>query len=240
MEITYEQTTEIRNYLSSKKLPLDVIIELEDHFFKQIEIEQEQNGTTFQDAFLKTKIEWQKDLKMVRKSIFSLRKVPIILKNIQNESTRKLLKKSLYITFSLFIFQLVTAKFLLIEFYFLLNSLVYLAIGICIFEVFFRYVFSSIKQKRTRAEQFFYTQLVYILVCYVLLRVIGVFADLPTNSMKIVEDFVNGTFAYSPKYFFLATVNIFFTYFTTIYLLSILNDRSKSIKKVRKYQLQND
>jgi hypothetical protein len=34
--ITEPQLTEIRNYLLSKKLPIDILIEVNDHFISQI------------------------------------------------------------------------------------------------------------------------------------------------------------------------------------------------------------
>ena len=58
------QLTEIRTYLLSKKLSLDLLIEVEDHFTSQIAEMQIQKGFSFENAFEKTKLTWREDLKM--------------------------------------------------------------------------------------------------------------------------------------------------------------------------------
>ena len=56
--ITPEQTREIREYLLSKRLPIDILMEVEDHFVNQItELQQQDLG--FSEAL-------QKDSKMVK------------------------------------------------------------------------------------------------------------------------------------------------------------------------------
>ena len=62
--ITENQTIEIRNYLLSKKLPLDLLIELEDHFSFQISHLELEENLSFDDAFESTKLTWREDLKM--------------------------------------------------------------------------------------------------------------------------------------------------------------------------------
>ena len=62
--MTESQLTEIRNYLLSKKLPIDILIEVNDHFISQIlELEKEEN-LSFKDAFEKTKNDWKDELKL--------------------------------------------------------------------------------------------------------------------------------------------------------------------------------
>ena len=57
--MTELQLTEIRNYLLSKKLPIDLLLEVKDHFISQIlELEKEEN-LSFKDAFEKTKNDWK-------------------------------------------------------------------------------------------------------------------------------------------------------------------------------------
>ncbi len=56
------QLAEIRNYLFTKKLPIDVLMEVNDHFVSQI-LEMQNEGETFEEAFIKTKNAWRKDLK---------------------------------------------------------------------------------------------------------------------------------------------------------------------------------
>ena len=62
--LSESQLTEIRNYLLSKKLPIDILIEVNDHFISQIlELEKEEN-LSFKDAFEKTKNDWKDELKL--------------------------------------------------------------------------------------------------------------------------------------------------------------------------------
>ena len=60
--ITEPQLTEIRNYLLAKKLPIDILIEVNDHFVSQILDLQREKNLGFEDAFEKTKLSWKQEL----------------------------------------------------------------------------------------------------------------------------------------------------------------------------------
>jgi len=60
--ITEQQLTEIRNYLLSKKLPIDILIEVNDHFVSQINDLQREENLNFEEAFEKTKENWKEEL----------------------------------------------------------------------------------------------------------------------------------------------------------------------------------
>ena len=57
------QLTEIRNYLLSKKLPIDILMEVNDHFVSQISDLQREENLSFEEAFEKTKENWKEELK---------------------------------------------------------------------------------------------------------------------------------------------------------------------------------
>ena len=59
---TESQLTEIRNYLLSKKLPIDILIEVNDHFISQISDLQREENLSFEEAFEKTKENWKEEL----------------------------------------------------------------------------------------------------------------------------------------------------------------------------------
>ena len=63
--ITETQLTEIRNYLLSKKLPIDILIEVNDHFISQISNLQRDENLSFDEAFEKVKENWKEDLRIV-------------------------------------------------------------------------------------------------------------------------------------------------------------------------------
>ena len=59
---TETQLTEIRNYLLSKKLPIDILIEVNDHFISQISDLQKEENLSFEEAFEKVKESWKEEL----------------------------------------------------------------------------------------------------------------------------------------------------------------------------------
>jgi hypothetical protein len=59
--LTETQLTEIRNYLLSKKLPIDILIEVNDHFISQIKICKKEN-LSFEEAFEKVKESWKEEI----------------------------------------------------------------------------------------------------------------------------------------------------------------------------------
>ena len=59
---TETQLTEIRNYLLSKKLPIDILIEVNDHFISQISDLQRDENLSFDEAFEKVKENWKEEL----------------------------------------------------------------------------------------------------------------------------------------------------------------------------------
>ena len=76
------QLTEIRNFLASKKLQVNLFLEVEDHFVSQISQLMKDKNIGFQEAFLQTKILWIGELRMVRASIFSFQKVTVFEKKM--------------------------------------------------------------------------------------------------------------------------------------------------------------
>lgn len=98
------------------------------------------------------------------------------------------------------------------------------------------YIFSRINKQRTRAERYFYNQLLNIFLFYILLGMVGGLAKLPTNSFKVIYDFVNNINQFSTEFFFVAVVTILFKTSVTFYFYFMLKDRSRSIKRIKDYQ----
>lgn len=57
-----KELSEIQNYLLSKKLPLDILMEVHDHFVSQIIDLETAEGLNFEQAFSKTKESWKEEL----------------------------------------------------------------------------------------------------------------------------------------------------------------------------------
>jgi hypothetical protein len=87
--ITLEQQHKIALYLQSKKLSSLIFIEVKDHFMLQISELMDQ-GISFQEAFLKTKISWKHELEMVRADFFSFKIIARIEKEILHQRFRKM------------------------------------------------------------------------------------------------------------------------------------------------------
>ena len=60
--MTELQLIEIRNYLLAKKLPIDILIEVNDHFISQINDLQKEENLSFEEAFEKVKESWKEEL----------------------------------------------------------------------------------------------------------------------------------------------------------------------------------
>lgn len=112
--IAEPQLIEIRNYLLSKKLPIDILIEVIDHFISQISDLQREENLSFDEAFEKTKLSWDKELKPYWKGGLNLEDVSDFMRKTKNEIDKSNL---------LFAFKYSTIPFLLIFiFAFLLNA----------------------------------------------------------------------------------------------------------------------
>lgn len=90
-----EQLDFIRDYLIFQKLPLDILLEVEDHMASQVLDIQKNENISFDEAFLKTQKLWENEFKMTRYSIFYSEKIPVIVKKIVKAKYNKILKKSL-------------------------------------------------------------------------------------------------------------------------------------------------
>ena len=110
--ITEPQLTEIRNYLLAKKLPIDILIEVNDHFVSQILDIQREENLSFEDAFEKVKLKWGGDFILVRKNFFSSKKIPKIAYEIDLQQNKKLFLKSIYLVFIFTFFEIISARFL--------------------------------------------------------------------------------------------------------------------------------
>ena len=98
---TDSQLTEIRNYLLSKKLPIDILIEVNDHFISQISDVQREENLSFEEAFEKTKLSWEKELKPYYHGDWDLEDKSKLLRTINRNIFYSLAKKSLIFTFSI-------------------------------------------------------------------------------------------------------------------------------------------
>jgi hypothetical protein len=91
-----EQIDLIRDYLIFQKLPLDILLEVEDHMVSQVMDIQKNEDISFDEAFLKTQKLWEHEFKMTAYSIFYSEQIPVIVKKIVKAKYNKILKKSFF------------------------------------------------------------------------------------------------------------------------------------------------
>ena len=234
--ITEAQNLEVQNYLIGKKLPLDVAIELQDHFISQIEIFQNSGNIGFTQAFLKTKILWKNELLFRKKSIFSFQKVTQFLYNLHDQQYKKLYKKAIIFSFLFCLLQFSTAFIFNEDYYYAVNALAFLAGIILSIFIFFYLIFSKIDKKRTMVEQYFYTEItsVFIVVCF--LSVLNIFGDLSINSFNTIYSFLHQTGTIYFEEFLAAVSSMFINISVLSYVLLLLKTRNSAINKLNKLQ----
>ena len=120
------QLTEIRNYLLSKKLPIDILIEVNDHFVSQINDLQREENLSYEDAFEKTKESWKDELK-IEFSFFGDNESKII-KRIKKKQNIEFLTKTLKIYLPFLISSFLLANFSNINIFKIFNTSIFVAV----------------------------------------------------------------------------------------------------------------
>ena len=115
--MTELQLTEIRNYLLAKKLPIDILIEVNDHFISQISDIQREENLGFEEAFEKTKLSWDKELKPYYKGDWDLQDKSKLLRTINKNNFYSLAKKSLAYTLSIIALLIILSQSINFEVY---------------------------------------------------------------------------------------------------------------------------
>lgn len=77
------QLTEIRNHLLTKKLPIDILIEVQDHFVTQILDLQREENLSFEDALKMVKKQWHDELKPYWKGGMNLEDVSDFMRKMR-------------------------------------------------------------------------------------------------------------------------------------------------------------
>lgn len=93
--ISSEQKLEIEQFLISKKLPLDILLEVKDHMILQIEDCMNNENRSFEESFSKVGIMWRENFSLTTYWMFYGReKLPQIAKNIMKQRFNSILLKS--------------------------------------------------------------------------------------------------------------------------------------------------
>ncbi|WP_018675416.1 hypothetical protein [Riemerella columbina] len=69
--LSQQELQHITDYLLQKSLPLELVVEIQDHMVEHIDHLMFQDGLSFDEVFKATKSEWKNDLTMVKRYWFS-------------------------------------------------------------------------------------------------------------------------------------------------------------------------
>ncbi|MFL9834850.1 hypothetical protein [Chryseobacterium terrae] len=93
--ISAEEKLQIENYLISKKLPLDILLEVKDHMISQIEESMKDDKINLEEAFSKVELSWKDNFSLTKYwMFFGHEKIPKIAKDIMKKKFNVILKKS--------------------------------------------------------------------------------------------------------------------------------------------------
>ena len=116
-----EQEAEIRDYLLSKKLPIDILLEVQDHFESQIRDFTKKENLDFDSAFENAKISWAQELSTTFPLYILNSNIEVARtqfeQTLRNRAQAILLRNSLAATFCVFIVIFVLSKTLIRDYF---------------------------------------------------------------------------------------------------------------------------
>jgi len=92
-----QQRKEIHDYLLTKNLPIDLMMEIEDHIITSIIHQQAEKDISFDDAFNSVIISWHNDLKLFWDGNWTLTDTSQVIKESSKQKLYPVLKKSVLI-----------------------------------------------------------------------------------------------------------------------------------------------
>lgn len=127
----------IRAYLLSKNLPIDLLVEVQDHLLSQID-ELQKGNMNFVEAFKTVKNSWFTELRFSKYKIqFDLNDRTYFEKKIKEELQIGILKKSFAVTFMLAIFVIISAQILSADYFnYVFLTMLMLVIATPLFQYF--------------------------------------------------------------------------------------------------------
>lgn len=175
------QEHEIKAFLQKKNLSSVISNEIYDHFIVQIS-ELMKNNLSFQEAFLKTKLDWQNELEMVKANPFSFKKIARIEKTVLQSRFRNIIISSTIFTLLGF----AVILFLNDYFYLLQIGMLVTLAGL----LFYNFAFKKMKFREYYNLSFHPLILQNILLGLLLILGVGYF----TQSINFWDDEINKVF----------------------------------------------
>ncbi len=234
--ITFFQEREIEKYLMEKKISGKLLTEIKDHMISQIADIQSNKSLNFEESFEITKADWNRDLVLVRKNIFSRQKITKIAYEVDKATNRNLFLKSLMCAFLFVGFEIILA--------FVLSENSYLSIHKIIKVIFFFLPFTIVemyvRQKNIENKNYRKNIVINNFVHPLFVFVFTVFADnlvdLPKNSYILIYNFINfGSQGEFTAFVFTKSLFVGILFFT-LYSFSYfsLNENIRRLKNYKK------
>lgn len=150
--MTESQFAEIRDYLLTKKLPIDIVMEVNDHFVSQIQELMREENLSFEDSFTRTKELWADEFSLeIPFYILANRKDAGITKfesRIKRDAQWKNFRYSSFVTSLLLLLFFLVLKNLEQSYH---QSIVGIVLGLCLafsyIPILYNLIFNSIAYK---------------------------------------------------------------------------------------------
>ena len=227
--------TEIRNYLLSKKLPIDILIEVNDHFISQISDLQREENLSFEEAFEKTKLSWDKELKPYWRGNLNLEDISDFMVKTKKEID----KTNLF--FALKYSTIPTLLIFIIAFNFKAETFGYLTLSIIFGLTFYTLIkyFSNYQDFKLAKKYKYYvltlhqhSVFIFLIIFSPLMNIYTRLIDNPEKYQKIITFqsdkpiFIEITFTF---------MSIYLIIFGVFYSLSAQKNYLKQIEKVKPF-----
>ena len=125
--MTPKQLSEIQQFLLSKNLPIDILMEVQDHFISHINDLKLNENLSFNDAFEITKNTWKPELRMVYDVNYSFDDISVLFKKYIHQESLRMLKISNAFAVCAIVFLFATARILEADYFFYIVLLLLIA-----------------------------------------------------------------------------------------------------------------
>lgn len=227
--------TEIRNYLLSKKLPIDILVEVQDHFVAQISDLHREENLGFEEAFEKIKMSWEKELKPYWKGEISLEDTSDFMRKMTKEIDKSNLIFALkFSTIPLFIIIVFAYIFNATMFGYATLFLLSLLVGFSIFHYFKNYQDFRLAKKYTNHILTLHQQYIflYFVILSPIMNIFSRFLENPEKYQKIITFYTD---QYSISNYFFVFISLFIIIFGVFFSLSAQRNYLRQIQKVKPF-----
>jgi hypothetical protein len=233
--ITFFQEREIEKYLQEKKISGKLLTEIKDHVISQILEIQNSKVLSFEEAFEETKVNWSKDLMMVKKNIFSRQKITKIAFEVDKITNRNLLLRSILFALLFVCFEITLSFFSNENLYLNIHKVFKIILAVLPFAVIGMYIQQKVLANKDYKDNVAVNNFIHPLFVFFITIVLDNLVDLPKNSFKVIYDYINfGSQGEVTTYVFAKSI-ISGIFLLALYLFSYFSLK-ENIRKFKNYK----